>query len=111
MVPEKIEGTKGDLGLEMLALKSGSLSICTRTKTSVQVPCHQVSATFCEFTWMLALFQEEIRKGVKEMVEKFGTQRYIANLGHGVMKDTDPDHLGEFINAVHKYSEDLNAVS
>lgn len=53
--------------------------------------------------------KEEIRKAVKEMVEKFGTQRYIANLGHGVMKDTDPDHLGEFINAVHKYSEDMNS--
>ena len=56
-------------------------------------------------------FQEEIRKAVKEMVEKFGTQRYIANLGHGVMKDTDPDHLGEFIKAVHKYSEDMNALA
>ena len=48
---------------------------------------------------------------MKEMVEKFGTQRYIANLGHGVMKDTDPDHLGEFIKAVHKYSEDMNALA
>ncbi|KAL8583567.1 hypothetical protein ACOMHN_028338 [Nucella lapillus] len=52
--------------------------------------------------------KEEIRRGVKEMVDKFGTQRYIANLGHGVMKDTDPDHLGEFISAVHRYSEDVN---
>ncbi|KAK7099761.1 uroporphyrinogen decarboxylase-like [Littorina saxatilis] len=60
---------------------------------------------------MMFTTKEEIRKAVKEMVEKFGTQRYIANLGHGVMKDTDPDHLGEFINAVHKYSEDMNAIS
>ncbi|XP_076463238.1 uroporphyrinogen decarboxylase-like isoform X2 [Babylonia areolata] len=57
---------------------------------------------------MMFATKEEIRKGVKEMLEKFGTQRYIANLGHGVMKDTDPDHLGEFIHAVHKYSEDMN---
>ena len=41
---------------------------------------------------------------VKEMVSKFGTQRWIANLGHGIYPDMDPDHLGAFIDAVHKYS-------
>ncbi|XP_025077624.1 uroporphyrinogen decarboxylase-like isoform X1 [Pomacea canaliculata] len=60
---------------------------------------------------MMFASKDEIRKGVKEMLEKFGTQRYIANLGHGILKDTNPDHLAEFINAVHTYSEDMNAVS
>ena len=48
---------------------------------------------------------------MKEMLKKFGTQRYIANLGHGVLKDTNPDHVGVFIDAVHTYSEDMNAGS
>lgn len=46
---------------------------------------------------------------VKEMLKKFGAQRYIANLGHGIYPDMDPDHLAWFINAVHKYSEDMIA--
>lgn len=45
------------------------------------------------------------------MLNKFGTQHYIANLGHGVLKDIDPDHVAAFVDAVHTYSEDMNAVS
>lgn len=45
------------------------------------------------------------------MLGRFGTQRYIANLGHGILKDTDPDSLAVFVDAVHAYSEDMNAVS
>ncbi|XP_071119007.1 uroporphyrinogen decarboxylase-like [Haliotis cracherodii] len=54
---------------------------------------------------------DEIRHNVKEMIQKFGTQRYIANLGHGVMKETNPDKLKVFIDAVHTYSEEINALS
>jgi uroporphyrinogen decarboxylase len=46
----------------------------------------------------------EIRKEVKKMVEAAGTQRYIANLGHGVYPDTDPDHVRCFIEAVKEFS-------
>ncbi|CAG5136718.1 unnamed protein product [Candidula unifasciata] len=60
---------------------------------------------------MLFASKDEIKKAVKEMLNKFGTQRYIANLGHGVLKDTDPDHVAVFVDAVHRYSEDMNAVS
>jgi uroporphyrinogen decarboxylase len=38
------------------------------------------------------------------MVGQFGTQRYIANLGHGVYPDTDPDKVRCFIEAVKEYS-------
>lgn len=60
---------------------------------------------------MLFAPKEDIKKAAKEMLNKFGTQNYIANLGHGILKDTDPDHLGVFIDAIHTYSEDMNAVS
>ncbi|KAK6180527.1 hypothetical protein SNE40_012667 [Patella caerulea] len=60
---------------------------------------------------MMFASKEEIKKATKEMVQKFGTQRYIANLGHGVMKDTDPDHLGVYIDAIHQYSEEINSTA
>jgi len=47
---------------------------------------------------------EDIDKAVKKMCEQFGTQRWIANLGHGIYPDMDPDHLGAFIRAVQKHS-------
>jgi len=42
------------------------------------------------------------------MLLKFGTQRYIANLGHGIYPDTDPQRLKTFVDSVHKHSEYLN---
>jgi uroporphyrinogen decarboxylase len=47
---------------------------------------------------------DQIRAEVKKMVSQFGTQRYIANLGHGVYPDTSPDKVRCFIEAVKEYS-------
>jgi uroporphyrinogen decarboxylase len=47
---------------------------------------------------------DQIRAEVKKMVGQFGTQRYIANLGHGVYPDTDPDKVRCFIEGVKEYS-------
>jgi len=44
---------------------------------------------------------EEIKKKVEGMVAQFGKKRWIANLGHGIYPDMDPDHLKAFIDAVH----------
>merc|ERR550534_1707492 len=41
--------------------------------------------------------KEEIEKIVKNMASRFGSQRWIANLGHGIYPDMDPDHLAAFI--------------
>ncbi|XP_069940062.1 uroporphyrinogen decarboxylase isoform X1 [Cherax quadricarinatus] len=49
--------------------------------------------------------EEYIDKAVKEMLSKFGVDRYIANLGHGMYPDMEPQHVSTFINAVHKYSK------
>ncbi|KAK1165231.1 uroporphyrinogen decarboxylase-like isoform X1 [Acipenser oxyrinchus oxyrinchus] len=51
--------------------------------------------------------KEKIGEIVKKMVEGFGTQRYIANLGHGLYPDMDPDHVGAFVEAVHTHSKQL----
>lgn len=43
---------------------------------------------------------EDIRKGTQEMLKAFSGHRHIANLGHGVYPDTNPDHVKVFIEAV-----------
>ena len=50
------------------------------------------------------VFQEEIGQLVQQMLDDFGSQRYIANLGHGLYPDMDPEHVGAFVDAVHRHS-------
>ncbi|MFN3783500.1 MAG: uroporphyrinogen decarboxylase [Spirosomataceae bacterium] len=47
---------------------------------------------------------KEIEKETKKMLAQFGTQRYIANLGHGVYPDTDPEKVRCFIETVKSYA-------
>lgn len=46
---------------------------------------------------------DEIRKHTRSMIQQFGTQKYIANLGHGVYPDTNPDKVKCFIDTVKEY--------
>ncbi|XP_017680122.1 PREDICTED: uroporphyrinogen decarboxylase isoform X2 [Lepidothrix coronata] len=52
--------------------------------------------------------KEKIGELVKKMLEAFGTQRYIANLGHGLYPDMNPEHVGAFVEAVHAHSRHIN---
>jgi len=45
----------------------------------------------------------EIVKRTKAMLDSFGSHRYIANLGHGVYPDTDPQAVKIFIETVKAY--------
>jgi uroporphyrinogen decarboxylase len=45
----------------------------------------------------------EIKKAVKEMIDAFGVQNYIANLGHGITPNIPVDHARAFVDAVKEY--------
>jgi len=44
-----------------------------------------------------------IREETIAMIKSFGNQRYIANLGHGVYPDTDPEKVKLFVETVQSF--------
>ncbi len=46
----------------------------------------------------------------KKMLDAFGFQRHIANLGHGVYPDTDPEKVKVFVETVKAYSSEQIAL-
>ena len=45
----------------------------------------------------------ELTRAVRDMIDQFGTQRYIANLGHGITPKVPVDHARAFVDAVKYY--------
>lgn len=50
---------------------------------------------------------ETIRDATRQMLVSFGPDKHIANLGHGVYPDTNPDHVKVFIDTVKTFRHDL----
>ena len=48
---------------------------------------------------------EALRHEVQHMLAGFGPHHHIANLGHGMLPDHDPEHARVFAEAVHEHSE------
>ncbi len=45
----------------------------------------------------------EIERLARKMVDDFGVQHYIANLGHGILPNVPVDHAKAFVNAIKSY--------
>jgi len=51
----------------------------------------------------LLMPRAEIKKEVRKMIDAFGVQRYIANLGHGILPHVPVDNARAFVDAVKEY--------
>lgn len=47
--------------------------------------------------------KEKITELTERMIENFGWEKYIVNLGHGIYPDADVDAVQTFIDAVHDF--------
>ncbi|MEH0153973.1 uroporphyrinogen decarboxylase [Limibacter armeniacum] len=50
---------------------------------------------------------KDVEQATKEMLDQFGPHKHIANLGHGVYPDIDPEKVKVFIETVKEYSTEL----
>lgn len=53
---------------------------------------------------------DQIRRSVQDMLARFGAHHHIANLGHGMHPDHDPDHVRAFVEAVQEQSARMRTI-
>jgi len=56
-----------------------------------------------------ALYGSEqcIRQQARRLIDGFGTQSYIVNLGHGMLPSHQPQSVGWLVDEIHRYSTQL----
>lgn len=47
---------------------------------------------------------DQIQSMVKEMIDAFGKDRYVVNLGHGILPNIPVPHVKAFVEAVKSYN-------
>ena len=47
---------------------------------------------------------DQIQWMVKEMIDAFGKDRYVVNLGHGILPNIPVPHVQAFVEAVKTYT-------
>jgi uroporphyrinogen decarboxylase len=50
---------------------------------------------------------DDVRRETKRMLDAFGPDKHIANLGHGLYPDTEVDKVKCFIDTVKQYSSEI----
>ena len=51
--------------------------------------------------------KNDLKAAATKMCKMFQGQKHIANLGHGIYPDVDPEHLKVYIDTVHEVSASL----
>lgn len=78
----------------------GNLDPCALYGSKVRM----VKRSHCK-RQLYVILQEDIVKKVEELVNGFGREKWIANLGHGIYPDMDPEHLKVFVDSVHSLTQ------
>lgn len=50
--------------------------------------------------------KEDLQALVRKMINAFGTERYIVNLGHGIQPDAPIDSVQYLVDTVHEFGDE-----